>query len=101
MRDELIFLSVAITTPFLAQIPKDALPCETAFKAYSICKSLPLGLKVVNEKSNDIFLIDFELSNISGVLTLPNDSKKIQGGATSIPSSTPSSSRKLRKRIHF
>ena len=56
MRDELIFLSVAITTPFLAQIPKDALPCETAFKAYSICKSLPLGLKVVNEKSNDIFL---------------------------------------------
>ena len=55
MRDELIFLSVAITTPFLAQIPKDALPCETAFKAYSICKSLPLGLKVVNEKSKDIF----------------------------------------------
>lgn len=34
----------------LTLIPKEVLPAATALRAYSICTSLPLGLKVVNEK---------------------------------------------------
>ena len=44
------FLSVAITTPSLAQIPSDVLPLATAFKAYSICSNLPVRENVVKEK---------------------------------------------------
>lgn len=44
------FFSVAITTPFVALMPSDVVPDATAFSAYSICTSLPLGLKVVREK---------------------------------------------------
>jgi hypothetical protein len=43
------FFSVAITTPSVAEMPNDVAPAATAFKAYSICTSLPLGLKVVRE----------------------------------------------------
>mgnify|MGYP001811124915 CR=1 FL=1 len=43
------FFSVAITTPSVAEMPRDVAPAATAFSAYSICTSLPLGLKVVNE----------------------------------------------------
>ena len=44
------FFSVAMTTPFLALTPSEVAPAETAFSAYSICTSLPEGLKVVREK---------------------------------------------------
>jgi hypothetical protein len=44
------FFSVAITTPSLADIPKDVAPWDTALRAYSIWTSLPLGLNVVREK---------------------------------------------------
>lgn len=44
------FFSVAITTPLTALIPSEVAPPLTAFKAYSICTNLPLGLKVVKEK---------------------------------------------------
>lgn len=43
------FFSVAITTPSVATIPSDVAPADTAFSAYSICTSLPLGLNVVSE----------------------------------------------------
>jgi hypothetical protein len=42
-------LSVAITTPSAAQIPNAVRPLATAFKAYSICKSLPVRENVVKE----------------------------------------------------
>jgi len=41
------FFSVARTTPFTALIPRDVAPAFTAFRAYSICTNLPLGLNVV------------------------------------------------------
>ena len=44
------FFSVAMTTPSVAVMPSDVAPADTAFSAYSICTSLPLGLKVVSEK---------------------------------------------------
>lgn len=44
------FFSVAMTTPFFALMPSEVAPAPTAFSAYSICTSLPLGLKVVSEK---------------------------------------------------
>lgn len=44
------FFSVARTTPLVALIPREIAPAETAFRAYSIWTSLPLGLKVVREK---------------------------------------------------
>ncbi len=44
------FFSVASTTPFVARMPSEVAPAFTAFSAYSICTSLPLGLKVVSEK---------------------------------------------------
>jgi hypothetical protein len=44
------FFSVAITTPFFALMPSDVAPAPTAFSAYSICTSLPDGLKVVRLK---------------------------------------------------
>jgi hypothetical protein len=43
------FFSVAITTPSVAEIPRLVAPAATAFRAYSICTSLPLGLNVVSE----------------------------------------------------
>ena len=49
-RIEGTFRSVAMTTPFVALMPSDVAPALTAFSAYSICTSLPLGLKVVSEK---------------------------------------------------
>ena len=49
-RIEGTFRSVAMTTPFVALMPSDVAPAFTAFSAYSICTSLPLGLKVVSEK---------------------------------------------------
>ena len=48
-RDDLSFFSVAMTTPLVALMPNDVVPADTAFNAYSICTSLPLGLKVVRE----------------------------------------------------
>ena len=42
--------SVAMTTPLEALIPRDVAPAFTAFRAYSICTSFPLGEKVVSEK---------------------------------------------------
>lgn len=50
MRGDDDFFSVASTMPFVALIPKDVTPWLTAFNAYSICTSLPLGEKVVSEK---------------------------------------------------
>lgn len=47
---DLTFFSVAITTPFVALMPSEVAPWLTALRAYSICTSLPLGLKVVREK---------------------------------------------------
>ena len=44
------FFSVASTTPLVALMPREIAPACTAFSAYSICISLPLGLKVVSEK---------------------------------------------------
>lgn len=44
------FRSVAMTTPFVALMPSDMAPASTAFSAYSIWTSLPLGLNVVSEK---------------------------------------------------
>eukprot|EP00967_Tisochrysis_lutea_P031497 scaffold37132_cov23-Tisochrysis_lutea.AAC.3 len=44
------FFSVAITTPSLALMPREVAPAWTAFRAYSICTSFPLGEKVVKEK---------------------------------------------------
>lgn len=54
------FFSVAITTPFVAihdlsiqfspDTPTDIFPWFTALRAYSICRSFPEGLNVVNEK---------------------------------------------------
>ena len=44
------FFSVAMTTPFFALMPSDVAPAPTAFSAYSICTSLPDGLKVVKLK---------------------------------------------------
>ena len=34
----------------LTLMPNEVLPAATALRAYSICTSLPLGLKVVKEK---------------------------------------------------
>lgn len=47
---DVIFLSVAITTPSLAQIPNEVRPLATALSAYSICRSFPVREKVVREK---------------------------------------------------
>ena len=44
------FFSVASTTPLVALIPSEVAPPATAVSAYSICTSLPLGLKVVRLK---------------------------------------------------
>ena len=44
------FFSVASTTPLVALMPSEIAPAWTALSAYSICMSLPLGLKVVSEK---------------------------------------------------
>ena len=44
------FRSVAMTTPLEALMPREVAPALTAFSAYSIWTSLPLGLKVVREK---------------------------------------------------
>lgn len=44
------FFSVARTIPLVALIPIAVTPWLTAFRAYSICTSLPLGEKVVSEK---------------------------------------------------
>ena len=44
------FRSVAMTTPLVALMPSEVAPASTAFSAYSICTSLPLGLNVVSEK---------------------------------------------------
>ena len=41
------FFSVASTTPLAALMPSEVAPAATAVSAYSICTSLPLGLKVV------------------------------------------------------
>jgi hypothetical protein len=49
-RAEGSFFSVAITTPSLALMPREVAPACTAFRAYSICTSFPLGEKVVKEK---------------------------------------------------
>lgn len=49
MRMEGSFFSVARTTPLVALIPRAVAPALTAFSAYSICTSLPLGLNVVSE----------------------------------------------------
>jgi hypothetical protein len=49
-RTEGSFFSVARTTPSVADIPSDVAPAATAFSAYSICTSFPLGEKVVKEK---------------------------------------------------
>lgn len=43
------FFSVAMTTPSVAQMPREVAPAATALSAYSICTSFPLGLKVVRE----------------------------------------------------
>ncbi len=43
------FFSVAMTTPSVALMPREVAPAATALSAYSICTSLPLGLKVVRE----------------------------------------------------
>ena len=51
MSDDANFFSVAMTTPFLALIPKDVSPLATAAKAFSIWGSLPFEAKVVSEKS--------------------------------------------------
>ncbi len=51
MRVEDSFFSVAMTTPFLALIPNEVYPLETAANAFSIWGNLPLEAKVVNEKS--------------------------------------------------
>ncbi len=40
-----------MTTPFLALIPSEVYPFETAASAFSICGSLPFEAKVVKEKS--------------------------------------------------
>lgn len=50
MRVEGSFFSVARTTPLVALMPSEMAPACTALSAYSICMSLPLGLKVVSEK---------------------------------------------------
>lgn len=52
MSDEASFFSVAITTPFLALIPKEVYPFATAARAFSIWGSLPFEAKVVSEKSD-------------------------------------------------
>lgn len=49
MRVVLSFFSVAMTTPLFALMPKLVAPPCTAVRAYSICTSFPLGLKVVSE----------------------------------------------------
>jgi hypothetical protein len=46
---ELTFVSVAMTTPLLALIPREIFPLATAVSAYSSCTSLPDELKVVKE----------------------------------------------------
>jgi hypothetical protein len=45
-----VFLSVAMTTPSTAQIPRAVRPFATALSAYSICSSFPVREKVVSEK---------------------------------------------------
>ena len=44
-----IFLSVAMTTPFFAQMPRLVRPVATALSAYSIWSSLPDRENVVSE----------------------------------------------------
>lgn len=50
MSTEGSFFSVASTTPLVARMPREVAPELTAFRAYSIWASLPLGLNVVREK---------------------------------------------------
>jgi len=52
---------VAMTTPFLALIPSDVSPFETAASAFSIWGSLPLEAKVVNEKSLIVIRKDLKI----------------------------------------
>lgn len=46
---QLTFLSVAMTTPSFAAIPREVRPLLTALRAYSIWRSLPVREKVVSE----------------------------------------------------
>ena len=57
-----IFLSVAMTTPVCRPNPDSRLPLLTAFNAYSICNSLPVGLNVVSEKFKRLFVGVFEFT---------------------------------------
>ena len=43
------FFSAPSTTPYLVLIPRAVDPFCTAFRAYSICESFPLGLNTVSE----------------------------------------------------
>ena len=52
MSGEDSFFSVAMTTPFLALMPRDVSPLATAASAFSIWGSFPLAAKVVREKSD-------------------------------------------------
>jgi len=44
------FLSVAMTTPSVAQMPNAVRPLATAFRAYSIWSNFPVLENVVREK---------------------------------------------------
>ena len=55
----------AITTPFLALIPKHVSPLETAFNAYSIYNNFPLEEKVVNENSPIFNIIEIILLSLN------------------------------------
>ena len=50
MRNTYVNILYSSPRPYLTLIPTLGAPLATACKAYSICTSLPLGLKVVREK---------------------------------------------------
>ena len=67
------FLSQAMTTPFVALIPKAIFPWPTLFKAYSIWSSLPLLLNVVKLKFMSLMVapvVDVASTRTGGILGL-------------------------------